>query len=369
MADVKHQGIIVEFGADTVQFNRSIDGVNRALKVLQKDYSYFQKQLKNTPDGADGIRVLKKEMNNLEEQIKVTRTGIELFRNRLRELENIPLAERTSKDEAEMKRLSVAIIDATNHVDALSNMLKTAKERLEEISSTAYAASKAFKAISEVTGNIGSGLMQLGDQLQFVSRGAGTALASLYNYASEFESAFIGVQKTVDETATTSYEQLERTFRQMAMEVPSTASEIANVAEMAGQLGIKADDIEAFTRTMIDLGNATNITATEGAATVAQFFNIMGHTEGIKDIVDNFGAAVTELGNNSATTEWDIVQMAKGLASASHVIGLTDQEVLGLATTLSSLGLKAERGSSSLSTIMRKIETDVQNATEEGEGH
>ena len=59
--------------------------------------------------------------------------------------------------------------------------------------------------------------------------------------AVDYESAFAGVKKTVDETATVSYKNLSDGIRQMAKELPASAVEIANVAEVAGQLGIKAE--------------------------------------------------------------------------------------------------------------------------------
>ncbi|WP_105128080.1 phage tail tape measure protein, partial [Streptococcus suis] len=80
--------------------------------------------------------------------------------------------------------------------------------------------------------------------------------------AAQYESAFAGVKKTVDETATTSYEKLSNSIRQMSKELPASAVEIANVAEVAGQLGIKADNITDFTKVMIDLGESTNMSAT-----------------------------------------------------------------------------------------------------------
>ena len=45
----------------------------------------------------------------------------------------------------------------------------------------------------------------------------------------------------------------------MAKELPASAVEIANVAEVAGQLGIKAEDILTFSRTMIDMGRINEL--------------------------------------------------------------------------------------------------------------
>ena len=60
----------------------------------------------------------------------------------------------------------------------------------------------------------------------------------------------------------------------MSTEVATDAADIAEVMANAGQLGIQNDYLVEFTRTMIDLGNSTDIAADEAATAIAQFANI-----------------------------------------------------------------------------------------------
>src|SRR4051812_21166428 len=71
--------------------------------------------------------------------------------------------------------------------------------------------------------------------------------------ASDWESAFAGVRKTVS-ASEAEFADLESGIRNMSKELPASATEIAGVAEAAGQLGIETPNILDFTRTMIDLG-------------------------------------------------------------------------------------------------------------------
>jgi len=174
--------------------------------------------------------------------------------------------------------------------------------------------------------------------------------------AIEWESAWAGVTKTV----AGSPEQmaaLEKELRGLATTLPSTHKEIAAVAEAAGQLGVKREDITAFSKTMIDLGATTNLTADEAATSMARLMNIMGTAP---DQVDNLGAALVALGNDGASTEADILQMAVRIAGAGKQIGLTEGEVLGFANALSSVGVEAEAGGSSISRVMIDIATAVE---------
>ena len=105
----------------------------------------------------------------------------------------------------------------------------------------------------------------------------GTAVSTLGGYALkasiDFESAFAGVRKTVDATEE-EFKMLEKGIRDMSKRMPQTASEIAQVAEAAGQLGIETENILGFTETMIMLGDATNMTSEQAATALARLANI-----------------------------------------------------------------------------------------------
>lgn len=63
--------------------------------------------------------------------------------------------------------------------------------------------------------------------------------------------------------------------------------------------------------------------------------------------------------NNFATTEQDIVSMANRLAASGTLAGLTNQEILGLATAMSSVGIEAEAGGTAMTQTLSAIESAV----------
>lgn len=174
----------------------------------------------------------------------------------------------------------------------------------------------------------------------------------------EYESAFAGVKKTVDATDE-QLAKLDQGIRDMARTMPTSAVEIAGVAEAAGQLGIKTDNILDFTRVMTQLGDATNLSADEAATTLARFANITGMSQ---TNFDRLGSTIVALGNNYATTEAEITEMGLRLAAAGSQIGMSEAEILGFSTALSSVGLEAEAGGSAMSKLM----VNMQLATEGG---
>lgn len=166
-----------------------------------------------------------------------------------------------------------------------------------------------------------------------------------------FESAFAGVRKTVDATEA-EFAELEAGIRNMASRLPASAEQIAQVAEAAGQLGIKTENILEFTEVMIGLGESTNLTADQAATALARFANI---TQMPQENFDRLGSVIVDLGNNLATTEAEITEMGLRLAGAGNIIGLSEAEILGVAGALSSVGIAAEAGGTAMSRTMKTM--------------
>lgn len=186
----------------------------------------------------------------------------------------------------------------------------------------------------------------------------GLALAG--KAAMDWESAWAGVTKTVDGTPE-QMNELEGSLRNLAKTLPATHEEIAGVAEAAGQLGVAREDVTSFTKTMIDLGETTNLTAEDAATAIAQIANVMG-TAG--DDVDNFGSTLVALGNAGASTEAEILDMAQRIAGAGKLVGASESDVLALANAMASLGIESQLGGGVISRVMQRMYTDVKTGGE-----
>lgn len=203
-------------------------------------------------------------------------------------------------------------------------------------------------------------LADLGAGMLTFGAAAAVGLGLAVREAIKWESAFAGVRKTVD-GSDEEIAALESELRGLAKTLPATHQEIAAVAEAAGQLGIKRQDIAEFTKTMVDLGETTNLTAEEAATALAKFSNIMGTSA---SDVDRLGSALVALGNDGASTEADIINMGLRIAGAGKQIGLSEHQVLAFASALSSVGIEAEAGGSSFSGVMIKIAKAVNDGDE-----
>lgn len=265
---------------------------------------------------------------------RIQTVGAGIFRTEMQE------ADRTAK------KASESIKDTAKSTKELGDQSRLTRPRLHEITGELRGMSQeAQQASREVGGTL-------------VAIGAGVvAMAGLtVKAAKDWETAWTGVTKTVEGTPA-ELKAVEVGLRDMAGELPAAHSEIAAVAEAAGQLGVQTPNVVAFTRTMIDLGETTNLAAGSAATELARFMNVMGTAQ---EDVGRLGSAVVELGNNYATTEAEIVAMAQRLSGAARVVGLTEGETLGLAAALSSVGIEAEAGGSAISKVMVEIASQVE---------
>jgi TP901 family phage tail tape measure protein len=221
----------------------------------------------------------------------------------------------------------------------------------------AKAAETAARQQREAYDQLGKGMMVAGAAIA-----AGLGLSA--KAAIDWESAWAGVQKTVDGTPE-QMAALEKELRNLATTLPATHEEIAGIAEAAGQLGIARGDIAEFTKVAIAMGVSTNLSADEAATGMARMANIMGTSA--KD-ADRMGSALVAVGNAGASTEGEILDMSLRIAAAGRQAGFSEGEVLGLANAMSSLGIQAEAGGTAISTVIKSINNAVLDGGDSLEG-
>ena len=337
----------IELGLDVSKFNPTLNGAKNAVKYFQSNVKALDSSLKNNGKNTD---LLQAKYKTLGQAIEAQRKVLDQMNKSFDTLE--PGTAKFDKAAAEIERENAK--------------LKAMEGQLHRVQQALIAVGKENSFANRIN-KLGDSLIKGGDKIKTfgdnISSFGGklttgltaplvASVGLITKAAIDYESAFAGVKKTVDETATVSYQKLSDGIRQMAKELPASAVEIANVAEVAGQLGIKTEDILSFSRTMIDMGESTNLSAEEAATAIAKIANIMGLTS---DEYSRFGAAVVDLGNNFATTEKDIVEMTNRLAAGGKLAGLSTADILGLATAMSSVGIEAEAGGTAMTQTLTAI--------------
>lgn len=317
------------------------DHLKASSDKLSKEYDLQVAKLGNNAKATDKAKLSKQYFANQE---KATAAQVKNLEERLE------IAKREyGENSTEVDKLSNELLDAKKSHQEFANSLSDSNNKLLNFGNSMTKSGEKLKSI-------GKG-MTVGVTAPIVA-----GVAASVKAASEFDSAFTGVKKTVDEAkdangkTTISYKDLEGSIRQMAKTIPATTTEISHVAESAGQLGIKTESVMSFTRTMIDMGQATNMSSEDASVALAKLANITGMPQ--KNF-DRLGSSIVNLGNNMATTESDIVNMSLRLAGTGHQVGLTESQITGLAAAMSSVGINAEAGGGAMSRVMQKMNTSV----------
>lgn len=194
-----------------------------------------------------------------------------------------------------------------------------------------------------------------------VLEGIWDTMKDCVNASIEFDDAITGVAKTTDMN-TAELQYFKKDLLDLSEQIPTSATELAHLAETAGQLGIADEDILSFIHVMADLGYSTNMSADEAATALARFANIMGTSA---SEYENMGSAIVQLGNNFATTESEIVDMATALAGFTSQANMSEADTFGIAAAMSSVGIEAEAGSTAMGTFISSITKAVVLGTDD----
>lgn len=204
-------------------------------------------------------------------------------------------------------------------------------------------------------GILGSQVIQRG--LQEVMQAINQSIDASVKY----ESALASLQKTAG-LSDTALANMSEKIMDLSERVPVTSTEIARLADTVAHLGLSEDQILPFTEVMIALGEATDMTAEEAATALAQLANVMHTTT---DDYERLGSTIFELGRTSATTESAIVDMAHNMAGSASLVGMSEADVLAYAAALSSIGVEAASGATSVQKMATRFELMTASGSEE----
>lgn len=342
--DLKRVGLIfTEEGAK--DFKQTLQDINIEMNKNYNQFKLTQSQWDNSTKSTEKLKAQQEYLTNAYE---IQSDKVNVLKMQLADLEN-----------AENKN-TTAIKKKQNELTNAEIKLKNYESKLKDVQTQLTNTGKKLEEWGEKVEKSGKKIEDAGKKLSAFSAASISALTLSAKSAIDFEDDFAGVEKTVDGTKE-QMEELKQGIRDMAKEITSSTTEISAVAEAAGQLGIKTEDILSFTRVMIDLGNSTNLSAEEAASSLAKFANITKMSA--KDY-DKLGSTIVDLGNNFATTEADIVAMAQNLASAGTQVGMSQSDILALSTALSSVGLEAQAGGTAFSKALINMQLAVETNSE-----
>lgn len=118
------EGLYVKFGANTVEFEKSVKGINSALASLKKDFTNINKQLKMDPDN---VELLTRKLTNLQEQARVGALKILELKKQQKALGESEVGS------AQWNKLQIEIAKVESQMKVVDRAMESTKKRIEDV--------------------------------------------------------------------------------------------------------------------------------------------------------------------------------------------------------------------------------------------
>lgn len=371
----------MEFRADAKQFHNEIKNVKKELKELRRDWarddratrSYtgvgerLQKSFTSTSEQYQKqqklVNRLNKEMTTLTEKHNSLKRDALKFRNELGKNSDeyqkaLKAAKRYGKG---VKGLKPILEEQQKELDNLGKKLHGVELEYNTYFNSFSKLGRGLDAVGKKFTEWGGNLSNFGMSLMPMSLGITALGKSSYEAFKNYEMGIVGVQKTTKNLQGKSLEQFKQSIREIAETKPLPIADLLKVSELGGQLNIAKEHLASFSEVINELAITTDLNVEDASLKLAQLMNIMGTDN--KD-VRKLGNVINELGNNTATTEQNIVDFSHRLMAAGKQVGLTEADVLALSATLGATGAQVEAGGSNMSKTLLEMSFAINGADE-----
>lgn len=377
------KGLTIKFRGDASDLSKALATINNDMRVTTRSGMEVNRILAmkgasgNVKLLAQNVKIAGDRCKEWQERIDVLKDGQDKLRmkNAVAEEWLERLGERTEENAEAYDELTKEIEKNNAAYEHAQEEIERAEARLEAYTQQLHEAEAAYDRNATKLGQFGQKLQDVGTGMQALGGGMQSAGATLtrtvtaplvalgtvsVKSAIEVDTALTGVRKTLDATED-QYQALKDAAIESNKVQPVDAATILDIEALGAQLGFSLGELQEFSRVASGMDVATDMNWEDAATNMAQFSNIMKMSH---DDVGRYGSTIVALGNNFATTESSVSDMAMRIAAAGASLGMSEADVLGLAGALTSMGVSAEAGGSSISTIMSNIDKDVASGNE-----
>lgn len=340
----EYKGLYVTFEGDSTALTAALGEINAAARKSQSALRSVQNALRLDPGST---RLLAAAMTEARGKVEATTRRVQTLRQAQDDLARSGdttsaayqrVSRELAQSEAYLMRDRKALVDATNAASGFGR----ASAHLEDFSTKA-------KGLSSSMASVGAGLTT-GVTLPLAAVGAACVSSAV-----TIDTALTDVRKTTNLTEA-QYQSLKESAIELSKTQPVDAATILSLEGLGAQLGWADDKLQGFAQVVSGLDIATDMNADQAATNLAQFANVTGMAQ---DKAENYASAIVGLGNNMATTESKISDMAMGMASAGTQAGMSQADILGVAAATASLGMESQAGGTAFSKTINEIGVQV----------
>ena len=180
----------------------------------------------------------------------------------------------------------------------------------------------------------------------------GATIAAPVKAAIDFESTMADVKKVVDFDTPDGFKKMGQDIINMSKVLPMTANDIGKIVAAGGQSGIAAKDLMTFAESAIKMGVAFDITADQAGQAMAEMRSAFKmNQQQVVVLADK----INYLGNNTAASAKDIMEIVQRIGPLGEVAGTASGEIAALGATLRGMGVQNEIAATGIKNLMLSL--------------
>ena len=191
-----------------------------------------------------------------------------------------------------------------------------------------------------------------------ITAGIGRVVSSAAQAGIAQERAFADVERTAQGT-TQSLNELRKSYTELSTTTTTSFADLSKIGTLGAQMNIPTNQLKDFTKAVAEFSTVTGMEVESATTAFGRFGQMMGGLqESAKGKGDGYAVLanqIADLGAKSVATEPEIANMAVSIAAQGKSAGFTQNEILALSSTLSSLAIPKEWARGSLQRIFNSI--------------
>nr|DAS98819.1 MAG TPA: tail tape measure [Caudoviricetes sp.] len=372
---------------DTASAMREVASASNAMaeaenKAKKAQAALNQSQARKTEAQAEKLRAqasVKREDNALplqkqkgkDERSLVRAKGAEATRlaeiQALTALEQAEIRAAATTASAESKR-EAAVASASARIGAAreAELARTERARIREeeltkrqaIRSDASTARNNARASEKAIENVRYAARDMAVYYGAITAGIGRVVSSAAQAGIAQERAFADVERTAQGT-TRSLSDLKNAYTELSTKTTTSFADLSKIGTLGAQMNIPTNKLKDFTKAVAEFSTVTGMEVESASTAFGRFGQMMGKLQesapGKGDGYAVLANQIADLGAKSVATEPEIANMAVSIAAQGKSAGFTQNEILALSSTLSSLAIPKEWARGSLQRIFNSI--------------
>lgn len=332
------------------QAQQKLDDINKRLETArQKRAEAFERG-----DGK-ALQTYTREVKKLEQQAERMQSRAQTVEKVLKNL-----------DKATPKELKKTIKEINKELE--SGSVERGSEQWKTLTRALTEAKTELKKIKEETNAVKIGIDEWGNNwvgfstiITYINDAFSNALNAIQGYVEEFAEMDEHLANVTKYTGMSreEVEELNEAFKRM--DTRTSRAALNDLAADAGRLGIQSkqqvlDFVDAANVLNVALGEDLGEDAVKNIGKLAQLF---GDSErmGLKQAMLATGSTINELAQSSSANEGYIMDFTARLSGMARQAGMTQAQVMGLASVMDQSMVNAEEGSTALNRLIQELYT------------